>query len=124
MGANSAKAKSGALRRRRRRVRKKVKGSASRPRLAVYRSLNNIYAQMVDDDAQRTLVAASSRSKEIRSELKSGGNVEAARAVGRLVAQKALENNIRRVVFDRGGRLYHGRVKALAEGAREAGLEF
>jgi len=101
-----------------------VKGSASRPRLAVYRSLNNIYAQMVDDDAQRTLVAASSRSKEIRSELKSGGNVEAARAVGRLVAQKALENNIRRVVFYRGGRLYHGRVKALAEGAREAGLEF
>lgn len=121
---NEVDSKRAALRRRKQRVRKKVTGSASRPRLAVYRSLGNIYAQLVDDDAQRTLAAASSRSKEIRDRLKSGGNVEAARAVGRLVAQKALERNIRTVVFDRGGRIYHGRVKAFAEGAREAGLEF
>jgi large subunit ribosomal protein L18 len=121
---NEVDSKRAALRRRKQRVRKKVTGSASRPRLAVYRSLGNIYAQLVDDDAQRTLAAASSRSKEIRDRLKSGGNVEAARAVGRLVAQKALEKNIRTVVFDRGGRIYHGRVKAFAEGAREAGLEF
>jgi large subunit ribosomal protein L18 len=120
---NEVEAKRAALRRRRRRVRRKVKGSADRPRLAVYRSLRNIYAQMVDDDAHRTLVAASSRSKEIRDQFKSGGDIEAARAVGKLVARKALEKNIRTVVFDRGGRLYHGRVKALAEGAREAGLE-
>jgi len=121
---NIVETKRAALRRRRKRVRGKVKGSASRPRLAVYRSLGHIYAQMVDDDAQRTLVAASSRSKEIRERLKSGGNIEAARAVGRLVAQKALEKNIRTAVFDRGGRIYHGRVKAVGEGAREAGLEF
>ena len=121
---NDVDSKRAALRRRRQRVRKKVTGSASRPRLAVYRSLGNIYAQLVDDDAQRTLAAVSSRSKEIRDQLKSGGNIEAARAVGRLVAQKALERNIRTVVFDRGGRIYHGRVKALAEGAREAGLKF
>ena len=120
---NEVEAKRAALRRRRRRVRRKVKGSAARPRLAVYRSLRNIYAQMVDDDAQRTLVAASSRSKEIRDQLKTGGDIEAARAVGKLVARKALEKNIRTVVFDRGGRIYHGRVKALAEGAREAGLK-
>jgi large subunit ribosomal protein L18 len=118
------KAKSAALQRRRRRIRNKVTGGSRVPRLAVYRSLKHIYAQVVDDEAQRTLVAASSCSKELRRELKSGGNVEAARAVGRLVAQKALEKNIRRVVFDRSGRIYHGRVKALAEGAREAGLEF
>jgi len=121
---NEVDSKRAALRRRRQRVRQKVTGSASRPRLAVYRSLGNIYGQLVDDDAQRTLAAASSLSKEIRDQLKSGGNVEAARAVGRLVAQKALEKNIRTVVFDRGGRIYHGRVKAFAEGAREAGLEF
>ena len=121
---HETKVRSAALQRRRRRIRKKVTGHASLPRLAVYRSLKHIYAQVVDDDVQRTLVAASSRSKKIRDELKSGGNVEAARAVGRLVAQEALEKNIRSVVFDRGGRIYHGRVKALAEGAREAGLEF
>jgi large subunit ribosomal protein L18 len=121
---NEVEAKEAALRRRRRRVRKKVKGSASRPRLAVYRRLRNIYVQMVDDDEQRTLVAVSSRSKEIRDGLRCAGDIEAARAVGKLVAQKALEKNIRTVVFDRGGRIYHGRVKALAEGAREAGLEF
>jgi len=120
---NEVEAKRAALRRRRRRVRRKVKGSAARPRLAVYRSLRNIYAQMVDDDAQRTLVAVSSRSKEICDQLKTGGDIEAARAVGKLVARKALEKNIRMVVFDRGGRIYHGRVKALAEGAREAGLK-
>ncbi len=118
------KAKVAGLQRRRRRIRRKVTGHASSPRLAVYRSLKHIYAQIVDDDRQTTLVAASSLSKEIRDEVTSGGNVAAARAVGRLIAQKAGEKNIRRVVFDRGGRLYHGRVKALAEAAREAGLEF
>jgi large subunit ribosomal protein L18 len=118
------KAKAAGLQRRRRRVRKKVTGHAAAPRMAVYRSLKHIYAQIVDDDTQTTLVAASSLSKEIRDEIASGGNVAAARAVGKLVAQKAREKNIRRVVFDRGGRLYHGRVKALAEAAREAGLEF
>ena len=124
MDMDKVEAKRAALRRRRQRVRRKLKGSANRPRLAVYRSLSHIYAQMVDDDARRTLVAASSRSKEIRHQLKSGGNIEAARAVGGLVAQKALEKNIRTAVFDRGGRIYHGRVKALGEGAREAGLKF
>lgn len=105
-------------------MRKKVTGRAAAPRLAVYRSLKHIYAQIVDDEMQTTLVAASSLSKEIRDEIATGGNVAGARAVGKLIAQKAREKNIGRVVFDRGGRLYHGRVKALAEAAREAGLEF
>jgi large subunit ribosomal protein L18 len=118
------KAKTAGLQKRRRRVRKKLTGHADAPRLAVYRSLKHIYAQIVDDDKQTTLVAASSLSKEIRDQITSGGNVAAARAVGKLIAQKAREKSIRRVVFDRGGRLYHGRVKALAEAAREAGLEF
>lgn len=102
------------------RIRRKMQGTATRPRLNVYRSLNQIYTQIIDDQAGTTLVAASSLS----AKLKTGGNVAAAREVGKLIAEKAREKGITRVVFDRGGYLYHGRVKALADAAREAGLEF
>ncbi len=108
--------------RRHRRVRKKVKGTAERPRLCVFRSLQHIYVQIINDEEGKTLVAASSLSPEIR-EMK-GTKTEIARAVGRLVAQKALEKGITKVVFDRGGYKYHGRVRALAEGTREVGLLF
>ena len=104
------------------RVRNKVSGTADRPRLNVYRSLNNIYAQVIDDVAKVTLVSASSIDKELK--LANGSNIEAAKQVGALVAKRALEKKIENVVFDRGGYLYHGRVKALAEAAREAGLKF
>lgn len=104
------------------RVRKKVSGTAERPRLAVYRSEKNIYAQIIDDVAGRTLVSASSLDKQLG--LKTGSNKEAAKAVGEMIAKKALEKGIKEVVFDRGGYVYHGRVQVLAEGAREAGLQF
>lgn len=110
--------------RKHKRVRKKVFGTPERPRLNVYRSLTNIYAQVIDDTVGRTLVSASSLEKEIKSKLGYCGNKQVAREVGKLVAQRALANGIKRVVFDRGGYIYHGRVKELAEGAREAGLEF
>src|SRR5713101_7858806 len=106
------------------RVRAKVQGTAERPRLAVYRSLNHIYAQVVDDAAGRTLVSVDSRSPDFRGKAKSGGNVAAAKIVGELVAQKAKARGIGQVIFDRGGYQYHGRVKALAEAARAAGLVF
>ena len=107
------------------RVRKKISGTSERPRLNVYRSLNHIYAQVVDDVAGSTLVAASTRDEALKGGLPSGsGNKEAAKAVGRLVASKAIDKGIKRVVFDRGGYIYHGRVKELAEAAREGGLEF
>jgi large subunit ribosomal protein L18 len=102
------------------RIRQKMQGTAERPRLNVYRSLNHIYAQIIDDAAGQTLVSASSLS----AKLKTGGNVAAAKEVGKLVAEQALKKGIKRVVFDRGGYLYHGRMKALAEAAREGGLEF
>ena len=105
-----------------RRIRKKVTGTPERPRLCVFRSLKHIYAQIIDDVHGRTLAAASSAAKS--SGLSGGGNVASAREVGRLIAERAKEKGIRRVVFDRGGYLYHGRVKALADAAREAGLEF
>jgi large subunit ribosomal protein L18 len=108
--------------RRHRRVRKKVTGSAARPRLAVYRANTNIYAQVIDDATGRTLVAASSLDGEARKASGGDGKVAAAKAVGGLVAKRAIAAKITDVVFDRGGNLYHGRVKALAEGAREAGL--
>lgn len=108
--------------RRHARVRKTVVGTTERPRLNVYRSLKNIYAQVIDDSNGTTLVAASSLDKEIG--LESGGNKEAAKKVGNLIAKKALEKGIKEVVFDRGGYIYHGRVASLAEGAREGGLEF
>lgn len=109
---------------RRRRVRNKILGTAERPRLNVFRSLNNIYAQLINDETGVTVVAASTLSPELKGQLKNGGNAEAAKAVGNLVGKKALENGYKEVVFDRAGYLYHGRVKALAEGAREAGLDF
>lgn len=102
------------------RIREKLSGSGERPRLNVYRSLNHIYAQIVDDQKGETLVSASS----LAMKLKSGGNVAAAKEIGKAVAERAKEKGIKRVVFDRGGYLYHGRVKALADAAREAGLEF
>jgi large subunit ribosomal protein L18 len=105
-----------------RRIRRKVSGSARRPRLCVYRSLKHIYAQIIDDAQGRTLVSASSADQD--AGVSRGGNVASAKAVGRLVAERAKATGIRAVVFDRGGYLYHGRVKALAEAAREAGLEF
>jgi large subunit ribosomal protein L18 len=106
------------------RVRSKISGTADRPRLNVYRSLNNIYAQVIDDTTGNTLVSASTLDEEIKATVKSTGNKEAAKAVGALVAKRAIEKNIKNVVFDRGGYIYHGRVKELAEAAREAGLEF
>jgi large subunit ribosomal protein L18 len=105
------------------RIREKMSGTPERPRLNVYRSLNHIYTQLIDDLNGVTLASASSFGK--KSEEKAyGGNVEAAKAVGKLIAERAQEKGIKRVVFDRGGYLYHGRVKALAEAAREAGLDF
>jgi large subunit ribosomal protein L18 len=103
------------------RVRKKVSGTSERPRLCVYRSEKNIYAQIIDDVAQKTIVAASSIDKDFSV---AGSNKEAARLVGETIAKKAIEKGIKSVVFDRGGYIYHGRVQELAEGAREAGLEF
>lgn len=106
------------------RIRQAVRGTLQRPRLAVYRSLNHIYAQLIDDTAGRTLLAVDSRSADFRQRAKSGGNVSAAKVVGELVAQKAKAHGITQIVFDRGGYQYHGRVKALAEAARAAGLGF
>lgn len=106
------------------RLRQKITGTADRPRLSVFRSLANIYAQVIDDTTGTTLVAANSLDKGFKADFPYGGNIEAARAVGELVAKRALAKGIDTVVFDRGGNIYHGRVKALAEGAREAGLKF
>ena len=102
------------------RIRSRVKGTTERPRLAVFRSVKHIYAQVIDDLQGKTLVAASSNEKSAAN----GGNVAGAKAVGKTVAERAKDKGIKSVVFDRGGYLYHGRVKALAEAAREAGLEF
>ncbi len=106
------------------RVRKRVAGNLDRPRLSVFRSLNHIYAQIINDVSGTTLVAASTLEKELREKVELGGNVEAAKQVGLAIAEKAKAQGITKVVFDRGGSIYHGRVKALAEAAREAGLEF
>ncbi|RLA79387.1 MAG: 50S ribosomal protein L18 [Deltaproteobacteria bacterium] len=110
--------------RRKLRIRKKISGTPERPRLCVYRSLKHMYAQIIDDTVGHTLVSASTLDKELRGKLSKTGNIEAAKEVGRLVAKRALEKGIKKVVFDRNGFLYHGRVKAVAEAAREAGLEF
>ncbi|MFD1267653.1 50S ribosomal protein L18 [Paenibacillus motobuensis] len=106
------------------RVRKKVTGTAERPRLNVFRSSKHIYAQLIDDVAGVTIVSASTVDKELSGEIKNGGNVESARKVGEMIAKRAQEQGKKVVVFDRGGYLYHGRIQALAEAAREAGLEF
>jgi large subunit ribosomal protein L18 len=103
------------------RIRHKLRGTAERPRLAVFRSVANIYVQVIDDAQGRTLVSASSIEKGSRAK---GGNVAAAKTIGKLIAERAKEKGIQKVVFDRGGYIYHGRVKALADAAREAGLEF
>jgi large subunit ribosomal protein L18 len=103
------------------RIRRKVRGTAERPRLAIFRSVAHIYAQVIDDTLGTTVVSASSVDKGAKS---NGGNVAAAKAIGKLVAERAKEKGITKVVFDRGGYLYHGRVKALADAARAAGLEF
>lgn len=102
------------------RIRKKVRGTAERPRLAIFRSLNHIYVQVIDDDAGKTLVAASTTEKDLRGT--TGGNIEAAQRVGREIATRSLAAGISNVVFDRGGYVYHGRIKALTEAARQAGL--
>ena len=107
-----------------RRIRKTLSGSPARPRLAVFRSNKHIYAQIIDDARGATLTAASSLDADAKKDLKNGGNVAAAKTVGKLIAQRARAKGIEAVLFDRGGYLYHGRVKALAEAAREAGLKF
>jgi large subunit ribosomal protein L18 len=107
-----------------RRIRKTLTGSTSRPRLAVFRSNKHIYAQIIDDAKGTTLTQASTLDADAKKDLKNGGNVAAAKAVGKLVAQRAKDKGIEAVLFDRGGYIYHGRVKALADAAREAGLKF
>ncbi len=121
---NKCQAKKAGLERRKRRVRGKVNGTAERPRLCVHRTNANIYAQVIDDVDGKTICAASTLSPEFRATGKVGSNKEAAEFVGELVGKKALEKGVTEVTFDRGGRIYHGRVKALADGARNAGLKF
>ena len=106
------------------RIRKTLSGTQERPRLCVHRSLNNIYAQIVDDTSHKVLLGVSTLNKDIRKKIKSGGNLEAATMLGEAVAALAQKKGIKKVAFDRGGYLYHGRVKAVAEAARKAGLEF
>jgi large subunit ribosomal protein L18 len=109
---------------RKKRIRKKIFGTSECPRMSVYRSLNHCYVQLIDDSANRTIMGMSTLSKELKGILDKTGNTDAARKLGELMAGKAIEKNIKTVVFDRNGFLYHGRVKALAEGAREKGLQF
>ena len=104
------------------RIRTKISGSAERPRLAVYRSVNHIYAQLIDDGTRMTLASASTTESAWRG--RTGGNIAAAKEIGKMIADRAKEKGIKHVVFDRGGYIYHGRVRSLAEAAREAGLEF
>jgi large subunit ribosomal protein L18 len=106
------------------RVRRQVQGTGERPRLCIFRSSRHIYAQIIEDASGKTLVAASTLNKDVAGALDYSGNIDAAKAVGAAIARKALEQNIQQVVFDRNGFLYHGRVKALADAAREAGLSF
>ena len=120
----STKTKEDIRRRLHQRIRKKLRGTPGRPRLAVFRSQGHIYAQVVDDDAGRTLAAASSLDKDVRGKAKRGAGVAAAKEVGALIAGRAKDKGIADVVFDRGGFQYHGRIKALADAAREAGLKF
>src|SRR5215471_9172577 len=106
------------------RLRQRLQGSGERPRLNVYRSLNHIYAQVVDDNTGKTLASASTTQGKKKGEKRTGGNGASAKEIGKLIAQRAQEKGVKKVVFDRGGYLYHGRIKALADAAREAGLEF
>jgi large subunit ribosomal protein L18 len=116
--------KNKARKRRHFRVRRKVEGTTARPRLNVFRSTKHIYAQLIDDATGVTLASASTVDPELKGSIAHGGNVEAAKKVGELVAKRAIEKGVKEVVFDRGGYLYHGRIQALADAAREAGLEF
>jgi large subunit ribosomal protein L18 len=116
--------RSGERRRIHRRIREKISGSPNRPRLCVYRSSKYVYAQIVDDTQGKTLVAASTAEKGIRGDLKQAANIQASKLVGKAIAERAKAKGIETVVFDRGGYLYHGRVKAVAEAARESGLKF
>lgn len=109
---------------RKKRIRKKITGTGDRPRMSVFRSLNNCYAQIIDDTTGRTLVGLSTLSSEVKALVGKTGNIAASRILGEMIADKALSMNIQRVAFDRNGFLYHGRVKAVAEGAREKGLQF
>ena len=122
--ADKQKAKQVRLERRKFGIRKSLFGSPERPRLSVFRSDKHIYAQIIDDFAGKTLVAAATTAADVRGDLKNGGNIEAAKRVGRAIAQRAKGAGITQVAFDRGGRMYHGRVKALADAAREGGLKF
>jgi large subunit ribosomal protein L18 len=106
------------------RIRRKISGNVNRPRLCIYRSSKYIYAQIIDDARGETLVAASTAEKNVRGDLKQGGNVQASKIVGKTIADRAKAKGIETVVFDRGGYLYHGRIKAVAEAARESGLKF
>lgn len=119
-----AESKKEGRQRRHTRTRKKVIGTSDRLRLSVYRSLNNIYAQIIDDSKGNTVVTASSLDKALKSEKLHKGNIRTAKLVGELIAKRALEKGIKKIVFDRSGYLYHGSIKALAEASREAGLEF
>lgn len=110
--------------RRHKRLRKKVAGSLERPRLCVYKSLNHIYAQIIDDTRGHTLITASTLDKELKAESGHKGNAAMAKRVGLLIASRAIKSGFKKVIFDRGGYIYHGRMKALADGAREGGLEF
>lgn len=110
--------------RRQRGLRVRIKGTAQRPRLTVFRSAGHIYAQVIDDDTGQTICEASSRSKDLRGEIKGGGNVAAAKAVGSALAERAKAKNVETVCFDRSGYRYHGRIKGLADAAREGGLKF
>ncbi|NJC88196.1 MAG: 50S ribosomal protein L18 [Desulfuromonas sp.] len=121
---NIAKERQTARKKRQVRVRRKVQGSPDRPRLCVFRSSKHIYAQIIEDSTGSTLVSVSTVSKELGGDLKVSGNVEAAKLIGKKIAERALAKNITQVVFDRNGFLYHGRIKALADAAREAGLSF
>ena len=112
------------VQRRHQRLRRRLSGTSSRPRLAVFRSHQHIYAQIIDDTTQHTLAAASTLEAELKQQLSSGATCEASAKVGKLVAERAKEKGIVQIVFDRGGNPYHGRIKALADAAREAGLEF
>ena len=121
---DSHKRKVAQRKRRHRRVRRKVLGTAERPRLVLFRSLKNVYAQLIDDTAGKTLASASSQAPEVREQLSYGGNRKAAEAVGELLGKRLREAGIAKIVFDRAGYKYHGRVKALADGVRKAGLKF
>jgi large subunit ribosomal protein L18 len=107
-----------------RRIRQRISGNVNRPRLCIYRSSKYIYAQIVDDTQGKTLVAASTAEKDVRGDLKQAGNIQASKLVGKTIAERAKAKGIETVVFDRGGYLYHGRIKAVAEAARESGLKF